>query len=25
MTNLSLWLHDKEGEFIELSKEMFLK
>ncbi len=23
MTNLSLWLHDKEGEFIELSKEMF--
>ena len=25
MTNLSLWLHDKEGEFIELSKEMFIK
>jgi hypothetical protein len=23
MTNLSLWIHDKEGEFIELSKEMF--
>jgi len=22
-TNLSLWLHDKEGEFIRLSKEMF--
>jgi len=25
MTNLSLWIHDKEGEFIELSKEMFIK
>jgi len=23
MTNLSLWIHDKTGEFIELSKEMF--
>ena len=22
-TNLSLWLHDKEGEFIRLSKDMF--
>ena len=25
MTNLSLWIHDKEGDFIELSKEMFIK
>ena len=23
MTNLSLWIHNKEGEFIELLKEMF--
>jgi len=23
MTNLSLWIHDQTGEFIELSKEMF--
>jgi hypothetical protein len=24
-TNLSLWIHDKDGEFIKLSKEMFVR
>jgi hypothetical protein len=25
MTNLSLWIHDKNSDFVELSKEMFTK
>ncbi len=25
LTNLSLWIHDKNNEFVELSKEMFIK